>query len=155
VGRLVAEPLRNFLALDRAGLQARVAELLDQVGLPPQTAGAFPHQLSGGQCQRVAIARALAPGPEVLICDEPVAALDLPQQYRIMTLLKQLRDSAGLTLLLITHDLGLTWHFCNRLAVMQQGRIIARGRPRQLLLDRSQPHLRRLVESTPRLAWPG
>jgi len=153
VGRLVAEPIKNFLAPGKAAVQARVAELLDRVGLPAETARARPHQLSGGQAQRVAIARALAPGPELLICDEPVAALDLPWQLQIMNLLQDLRGRAGLTILLITHDLGLTWHFCNRLAVMREGRIVAQGRPAQVLAHSPEPYVRRLVESTPRPVW--
>ena len=155
VGRLVAEPINNFLDLDKQAVQARVEELLAQVGLPPSTARVFPHQLSGGQCQRVAIARALAPGPELLICDEPVAALDLPWQHQIMELLKELRERKGLTILLITHDLGLTWHYCNRLAVMKQGRIVSQGRPTELLGSGKEPYVRELVESTPRLVWRG
>ena len=153
VGRLVAEPIRNFLNLEKKAVQARVEDMLDRVGLPPSTALAFPHQLSGGQCQRVAIARALAPGPELLICDEPVAALDLPWQHQIMELLKDLREREGLTILLITHDLGLTWHYCNCLAVMKQGRIVSRGEPTSLLRNKKEPYVRELVESTPRLAW--
>ncbi len=117
----VMEPLRNQ-GLDRR--HARMEAALLAVGLDPALGYRFPHQLSGGQRQRVAIARAIVVDPEVLLLDEPTSALDVSVQAEILNLLKDLREQRGLTCLLVSHDLGVIAHMCQRLAVMQAGRIV-------------------------------
>jgi nickel transport system ATP-binding protein len=124
VGRIVAEPLRHLTGLDRAGRTARVAELLGLVGLAPEDAAKLPGEMSGGQLQRVCIARALAPDPGLVILDEAVSNLDLVLQVRILDLLADLRRRLGTAYLLITHDPRLVRRFCDRAAVLQDGRIV-------------------------------
>jgi oligopeptide/dipeptide ABC transporter ATP-binding protein len=103
---------------------ARIADLLEQVGLPASVAGSYPHQMSGGQRQRVGIARALATGPDFLVLDEPTASLDVSIQAQIIALLAQLRTRRGLTYLFISHDLGLVRYFCDRIVVMYLGSVV-------------------------------
>jgi peptide/nickel transport system ATP-binding protein len=117
----LAEPLR-VQGLDR--LDERIDEVLQQVGLPVAFRFRYPHQISGGQRQRVAIARALILKPPLLLLDEPTSALDVSVQAEVLNLLADLRARHGLTYLLVSHDLGVVAHLCDRLAVMQQGRIV-------------------------------
>ena len=127
VGALVREPLDLLAVGDPASRAQRTAAIIEAVGLPPQAAGMFPHQFSGGQRQRVAIARALAPGPDLLVCDEPVSALDVSIQAQILNLLSRLRQELRLTLVFISHDLGVVQHLCDTVAVMYLGRIVERA----------------------------
>ncbi|KAF1023705.1 MAG: Oligopeptide transport ATP-binding protein OppF [Paracidovorax wautersii] len=121
----VATALREPLAIHRLDRRdERVDDVLAKVGLGPAFRDRFPHQLSGGQRQRVAIARALILQPRVLLLDEPTSALDVSVQAEILNLLAELREREGLTYLLVTHDLGVVAHLCNRLAVMQAGQIV-------------------------------
>ena len=117
----LAEPLR-VQGLDR--IDERIDEVLQQVGLPVAFRFRYPHQISGGQRQRVAIARALILKPPLLLLDEPTSALDVSVQAEVLNLLADLRAQHGLTYLLVSHDLGVVAHLCDRLAVMQQGRIV-------------------------------
>lgn len=126
--RRAAELIREPLDLLGIGSpherEARVLQLLSEVGLPPQAADLFPHQFSGGQRQRLCIARALAPEPDLIVCDEAVSALDVAIQAQILNLLKKLQRERGLTYIFISHDLGVIQHFCDEIAVMYLGKIV-------------------------------
>ena len=123
-GDLVREPL-DLLGIGSAKERdARVGQLLAEVGLPPQAADLFPHQFSGGQRQRLCIARAMAPEPDLIVCDEAVSALDVAIQAQILNLLKKLQRERGLTYIFISHDLGVIQHFCDEIAVMYLGKIV-------------------------------
>jgi peptide/nickel transport system ATP-binding protein len=151
VGDTVAEgPIAHGL-VSRAGARAYVAKWLETVGLDPAFAGRFPHQFSGGQRQRVAIARALAMRPDVLVCDEPVASLDVSIQAQIVNLFLKLRRELGLTLLFISHDLGVVRHLCDRIAIMYLGRIVELGPAAEVYADPRHPYARALIDSVPRL----
>ena len=135
--------------LSRPAARSRVAELLADVGLNDSFAGHFPHQLSGGQRQRVVIARALAPRPRVLICDEPLAALDVSVQAQMIALLRQLQAQSGLTLLFITHQLSTVRHLCEDMAVLYAGKIVEQGAVGPMLRAPRHPYTRMLLSSVP------
>jgi ABC-type glutathione transport system ATPase component len=149
VADLVLEPLRVMrIPGDR---RARLHELLDAVGLPRDAARRFPHELSGGQRQRIAIARALAPRPQVLLADEPVSALDVSVRAQILNLLEDLRVGFDLTLMLVSHDLSVVRHLCDRVLVVHRGRIVESGQTRALFRAPRDPYTRTLLESIPTL----
>ncbi|MEW9556063.1 dipeptide ABC transporter ATP-binding protein [Nonomuraea sp. NPDC050783] len=147
VGRLVAEPLR----LPRAERRARVLDLLRRVGLPPETAGRHPRELSGGQRQRVAIARALGPRPDVLVCDEPVSALDVSVQAQVLDLLAEVQAEYGTAMVFISHDLGVVHHVADRVLVMKDGRVVEEGEAEEVFARPRHPYTRALVAAVPRL----
>jgi peptide/nickel transport system ATP-binding protein/oligopeptide transport system ATP-binding protein len=124
VAEMLAEPLLLHTDLAPAGRQERVADLLRTVGLKPEHARRYPHEFSGGQRQRIAIARALAVEPKLIVCDEPVSALDVSIRSQILNLLKDLQQRLGLTYLFISHDLAVVKHIAARIAVMYLGRIV-------------------------------
>ncbi len=149
VGTSIAEPLRS-LEVEGAH-DRRVVELLGAVGLPPSAARRYPHQLSGGQRQRVAIARALAPRPSVLVADEAVSALDVSVRAQVLNLLDDLVERYGLTLVFISHDLGVVRHVANRVVVLYQGRVVEEG-PADAVYDApAHPYTRALLDSVPRV----
>lgn len=145
VNEAIEEPLLNFTSHSKLQRRERIVELLRDVGLPERLAEAYPHQLSGGECQRVCIARALASRPKLLICDEPVSALDKSIQAQILNLLQNLQRRQSLTYLFISHDLAVMNHLCTRIAVMLGGRIIEEGSRLQILLHNAHPYTRSLV----------
>ena len=150
VGHLIAEPLIVHGIGDRAARDARVAELLDLVGLPADAARRFPHEFSGGQRQRIAIARALALNPRMIVADEAVSALDVSIQSQIINLIADLRRRFGLSILFISHDLSVIRHVSDRIAVMYLGRIVETG-PAEAIMEAPQhPYTRALLSAIPR-----
>lgn len=149
VGAALTEVLRVNRVVPRSEERARVAELLEQVGLEAVLAEAFPHELSGGQRQRVAIARALAVNPKLLIADEATSALDVSVQADIIALLTRLRETYGLSLLVISHDLAVVHELCDEVVVLRAGRIVEHGD--RVLADPHEPYTRELLAAVPRL----
>jgi peptide/nickel transport system ATP-binding protein len=148
VSRIVAEPLPR--GLPRAERAARAAQALAAVGLDAEAGRRYPHEFSGGQRQRIAIARALVTRPKLVVADEPVSALDVSIQAQVLNVMTDLAADAGVTYLLISHDLAVVAHVCDEVAVMFQGRFVETG-PAELLLTRPlHPYTRELVEAAPR-----
>ena len=147
---ILAEPLRVHCLCPRREIPARAAALLDQVGLPRDLLGRYPHALSGGQRQRVGIARALALSPRLVVCDEPVSALDVSVQAQMLNLLADLRAARGLTYVLVSHDLGVVRHSADRVCVMFLGRVCEVGPTEALFTAPRHPYTRFLLDSVPR-----
>ena len=149
IGEILEEGMAALLPLAASARRAKVVELLDQVGLPPDAAARYPHEFSGGQRQRVAIARALAVQPKLLILDEPTSALDVSVQAQILNLLADLQARHGLAYLFITHNLPVVGYLARRVAVMRAGRIVEEGAAETLLTTPSHDYTRLLLASAP------
>jgi peptide/nickel transport system ATP-binding protein len=151
VGRIIAEPLSCLGAISSAEMTARVEESLQAVGLVAADARKYPHQFSGGQRQRVAIARALITRPKLVVADEPVSALDVSVQAQVLNLMMDLQQRAGVTYLLISHDLAVVEHVCDEIAVIFHGRFVETGLTETLLGAPAHPYTRALIEAAPKL----
>jgi len=150
VGEIVGEPLRVHAPdLERGARAAQTAALLHRVGLAPQLASRYPHELSGGQCQRVGIARAMILEPRLLVCDEPVSALDVPTQQQIVTLLAQLKRESGMCLLFVSHNLALVRQLCERVLVLYLGRMMELASSPGLYTGPRHPYTRELLAAVP------
>ncbi|MFB7270360.1 dipeptide ABC transporter ATP-binding protein [Streptomyces sp. NPDC056244] len=151
VGESVADPLRAAGVLDEGRIVTRVRELLERVGLDPDRYDRYPHEFSGGQRQRVGIARALAAEPRLIVCDEPVSALDVTTQAQVTALLAELQRELGLALVFIAHDLAVVRQVSDRVAVMRHGRIVEQGTVGEVYGAPSDPYTRQLLAAVPAL----
>ncbi len=152
----LAEALRQrHPKLSGSTLADRVQALMATVGLDAKVMRKYPHEFSGGQRQRIAIARALAPEPKLIIADEPVSALDVSIQSQILNLLTSLRDDLGLTMIFISHDLGVVHYIADRIAVMHQGKIVESGPAEEVFHNPQDAYTRRLLTAIPMLAAQG
>ncbi|MEQ4210335.1 dipeptide ABC transporter ATP-binding protein [Actinopolymorpha sp. B17G11] len=149
VGRIIAEPLVINNMLRGRELRDRIAELLTVVGLRPEHASRYPHAFSGGQRQRIGIARALALNPKLIVCDEPVSALDVSVQAQVLNLLEDLQDKFNLTYLFISHDLSVVEHIADRVAVMYVGKVVEVGTTDDLFYNPKMPYTEALLSSLP------
>jgi peptide/nickel transport system ATP-binding protein len=154
VEKIVAEPLAALGGASAVERRARVKDALEAVGLKASDALKHPHEFSGGQRQRIAIARAVITRPKLVVADEPVSALDVSVQAQALNLMSDLVREAGVTFLLISHDLGVVAHVCETTAVMYRGRIVEIGRTDDLFARPAHPYTRELVDATPRLDRP-
>jgi peptide/nickel transport system ATP-binding protein len=149
VGEILAEGMAALLSLSASARLQRIADLLNQVGLPEDAASRYPHEFSGGQRQRIAIARALAVEPKLLILDEPTSALDVSVQAQILNLLADLQQKHGLAYLFITHNLSVVSYLAHRVAVMRGGKIVETGDAEALLTRPEHAYTRLLLDSAP------
>ncbi|MBW8002823.1 MAG: ATP-binding cassette domain-containing protein [Planctomycetes bacterium] len=151
VGNIVGEALKVHKGITGAELVNKVKMLLEKVGLSAQHINRYPHEFSGGQRQRIGVARALALEPKLVICDEPVSALDVSIQSQILNLLKDLQDEFGLTYLFIAHDLAVVKFFCDTIAVMYMGKIVEKASAKQIYQKPLHPYTKALMAAIPKV----
>ena len=149
VGSIISEPMLEHQRLKKKQRQERVEQLLHSVGLDPNVTNWYPHEFSGGQRQRIGIARALSLSPDFIICDEPIAALDVSIQAQVINLLEDLQEEFGLTYLFISHDLSMIRHIANRVAVMYLGRIVELASSQELYSRPVHPYTKALLSAVP------
>ncbi len=150
VSQIIAEPIiENRILTKRHDIEDRVLELMDTVGLAERYINTYPHELDGGRRQRIGIARALAMEPKLIICDEPVSALDVSIQAQILNLLKELQEKLGLTYIFITHDLSVVNHFSDDIAVMYLGQIVEKAPAEELFDNPIHPYTQALLSAIP------
>lgn len=152
--RRVGSTLTESLTIQGIGTRAeredRAMDLLQRMGLRPEHFYRYPHEFSGGQLQRIGIARALIVSPSLIVCDEPVSALDVSIQAQILNLLSDIQDELGLSILFISHDLSVVRHIADRVVVMQCGRIVERGTTDELFANPQHPYTRQLLQAIPK-----
>lgn len=151
IGEIIKQPLNVHSILDKSWRLNRVKELLQLVGLSPSAINKYPHEFSGGQRQRISIARAIALEPNLIICDEPVSALDVSVQAQILNLLKDLQDELKLTYIFISHDLSVIEHICDRVAVMYLGKIVELANCDELFKNPQHPYTKALMAAIPKI----
>jgi len=149
VGSIISEPLDEHRKMTRDEKREKVGELMDAVGLARRFADRYPHEFSGGQRQRIGIARALALNPKFIVCDEPIAALDVSIQAQVVNLLEDLQEKFGLTYLFISHDLSMVRHLATRVAVMYLGRLVELGDSETLYMTPKHPYTQALLSAVP------
>ena len=149
VSQIISEPLQIHTKMSKSEMMDRVGWLLDKVGLQPEQAQRFPHEFSGGQRQRVGIARALATNPDLIICDEPVSALDVSIQAQVINLMMDLQDEFNLSYLFIAHDLSVVEHISDKIVVMYLGNIVEMGDSAEVYHHPRHPYSRALLSSVP------
>ncbi|VAW21027.1 Oligopeptide transport ATP-binding protein OppF (TC 3.A.1.5.1) [hydrothermal vent metagenome] len=150
VGEIIAEPLKtHFPKLSKAQVKERVAQIMEKVGLLPNLVNRYPHEFSGGQCQRIGIARALIVEPKLIICDEPVSALDVSIQAQVINLLKQLQDELELSLIFIAHDLSVVKHISDRVLVLYLGNTVEITNSKELYSNPQHPYTKLLISAVP------
>ncbi|MBI1217659.1 MAG: ATP-binding cassette domain-containing protein [Rhodobacteraceae bacterium] len=146
---IIGEPLEEHTKLSKVEKLARIYELMDAVGLNRTFANRYPHEFSGGQRQRIGIARALALNPKFIVCDEPIAALDVSIQAQVVNLLEELQDRLGLTYLFISHDLSMVRHIADRVAVMYLGKVVELSPRDEIYADPLHPYTEALLSAVP------
>jgi ABC-type oligopeptide transport system ATPase subunit len=154
IDQLISEGLQIAGGLTRAQIGERVTRCMELVGLDPKDRFRYPHQFSGGQRQRISIARALVMEPRLLIADEAVSALDVSVQMQILNLFLDLRETMGLSILFITHNLAVVEYLCDRVAVIENGSIVESGRTSAVFDNPQQPYTKALLKAAPKLVTP-
>lgn len=151
IGSIIEEGMKVHFSMSSSQRQKRCQELLERVGLPREMVSRFPHELSGGQRQRIGIARALATGPEFIVCDEPIAALDSSIQAQVINLLMDLQKELGLTYLFISHDLSMVRHISDRICIMYLGSVVELADAQQIDENPVHPYTRALFSAVPQI----
>ena len=146
---ILAEPIRNFLKLTPKEEERKINELLAIVGMPEDAKLKYPHEFSGGQKQRLGIARAIATNPKLIICDEPVSALDLSVQAQVLNFMKDIQSEYGLSYLFISHDLGVVKHMCDEIFIMYKGRFVEKGTKADIYENPQHIYTKRLLSAIP------
>ena len=149
IEHIIGDPMRIHKIFGKKEIKERVAYLMEKTGLRPGQAGRYPHEFSGGQRQRIGIARALSMGPEIIIADEPVSALDVSIQAQIINLLVELQEEFDLSYIFIAHDLAVVEHICDRIAVMYLGKIVEMASYEELFLNPKHPYTKALFSAIP------
>jgi len=153
IGKAITEGAVAHGIIPREERDAAARALLESVGMAADTAERYPHEFSGGQRQRIAIARAIAMKPSVLLCDEPVSALDVSVQAQVLNLLADLKQTSGIASIFITHDLGVVRYVADRVAVMREGKIIETGKTADIFANPQHPHTKTLLAAEPRIEF--